>query len=242
MNVIFVSYTDFSSPSGMHIFHLANALAKCGVRCATYNGGEAETVFRYGKPLFRAVDTRTSPRHFLADCNFDPKDTVIHCWTPRESSRLPTAALTALCAMPVVIHMEDNEEAITEAYRNTQPPEKRDSEALWEFGGPLFGTSHPVRSKEFLASAAGYTCIIESLLDFKPEQRRISSRVFEINTLSRGMDHMQDSLKNFLAITGAISAERNFKLLLERVLREALQAASADGGTVRLLDEKGNRF
>lgn len=169
MNSIFVNYHDFTSPSGMHIFHLANALVKLGVRCASYNGGKAETVFRYGTPLFHAADRRVAPHRFLADCNFDPKETIIHCWTPREASRLLTAELTALCDAPVVIHMEDHEEAITETNLSFVRPDKRDSESIWQNGGPLFGASHPVRSKEFLNAAAGYTCIIESLLEFKPE-------------------------------------------------------------------------
>lgn len=168
MNSIFVNYHDFTSPSGMHIFHLANALAKIGVRCATYGGGKAETVSRYGKPLFRAFDRRTAPRRFLADINFDPRDTVIHCWTPREISRLLTAELKAVFDAPVVVHMEDNEEAITAANLAAVPEEKRGTEEIWQSGGPLFGASHPVRSKEFMAAAAGYTCIIEPLLEFKP--------------------------------------------------------------------------
>jgi glycosyltransferase involved in cell wall biosynthesis len=169
MNVIFVSYTDFDSPSGMHIFHLANALSKLGVRCATYNEGKAETVSLYGKPLFRAFDRRMSPRRFLAEINVDPKDTVIHCWTPREVSRLLTAELTDLCGAPVAVHMEDNEEAITKANLWAVPEEKRDSGEIWQRDGTMFGLSHPARSREFLNAAAGYTCIIETLLDFKPE-------------------------------------------------------------------------
>ncbi|MCC8194685.1 MAG: glycosyltransferase family 4 protein [Deltaproteobacteria bacterium] len=169
MNVIFVNYHDFTSPSGMHIFHLANGLARLGVRCVTYNGGKAETVTRYGKPLFRAYDKRLSPRRLVAETGVDGKDTLIHCWTPREISRLLVRDLTAVLDAPVVIHMEDHEEAITRANLAAVPEEKKDTDEIWQPGGPLFGSSHPERSRAFLDSAAGYTCIIERLLEFKPD-------------------------------------------------------------------------
>ncbi len=70
----------------------------------------------------------------------------------------------------------------------------------------------------------------------------VDSSVAEVHDLSEGMEHMQGNLKKFLAITGTISAERNFALLLERVLRETLAVASADGGMVALLDKEKNCF
>ncbi len=73
-------------------------------------------------------------------------------------------------------------------------------------------------------------------------EENIHSGVTEIHTLSQGMHRMQDNIKKFLSITGAISAERDFHLLLERVLRETLDVAAADGGMVALLDEERNCF
>lgn len=169
MNVIFVSYFDFNTPSGMHIFHLANALSRQGVRCAAYTPGNAQSVSRYGKPLFQAFDRTLSPRRLLAECDFSPAETLIHCWTPRETARRIAMELRELTGSSVVIHMEDNEKAIAEAHLAGVPERERDNEELWKPGSSLHGISHPVRHREFLASAAGYTCIIESLLEFKPE-------------------------------------------------------------------------
>ncbi len=70
----------------------------------------------------------------------------------------------------------------------------------------------------------------------------VRSRISEIHALGQGMDHMQDSLRKFLAISRTISAERNFNLLLERVLQETLAVADADGGMVALLDAKRDCF
>jgi glycosyltransferase involved in cell wall biosynthesis len=175
MQVIFVNYSDFRSQSGMHIFHLANALAKLGVSTAVCSHGSAATVTRYGKPDFLSLDMSMSPGHAAGVLNFKPGETLIHCWTPRESSRLYTEALAGELRAPVVVHMEDNEEAITgEALKQLEPggcaPDTKNFRELWRPGQRLFYFSHPRRSREFLAKARGYTCIIETLLDFKPER------------------------------------------------------------------------
>ncbi|CAK7061474.1 MAG: hypothetical protein DELT_01459 [Desulfovibrio sp.] len=169
MNVIFVNYFDFRSPSGMHIFHLANALAKLGVRSAVYSAGDAATVTRYGTPKFKSYDTWFAPFRLAADCGFKENETVIHSWTPRERVRDMTEAILAGFPAPVVVHMEDNEEAITQAHLDALSADERESDDVWQSGQPLYGFSHPERYRAFLAGAAGYTCIIEELLDFKPE-------------------------------------------------------------------------
>ena len=81
---------------------------------------------------------------------------------------------------------------------------------------------------------------VARIRDFNLEENLPDSKISEISILSQGMRHMQDSLKKFLTITDAISAERNFSLLLERVLSETLKVATADGGMVILRDEKDN--
>lgn len=169
MNVIFVSYDDFNTPSGMHIFHLANALSRQGVRCVTYTPGSAASAHRFGTPLFRVFDRLTTPRRLLVECGFTPKDTVIHAWTPREIVRHLTGELKTLSDFSVVIHMEDNEEAITGTHLETLQEAERNDERIWRAGMRFFAMSHPARHREFLAAADGYTCIIESLLDYKPE-------------------------------------------------------------------------
>lgn len=168
MNVIFINYYDFRSPSGMHIFHIANSLAKLGVRSAVYSVGKAASVSRYGRPKFHSYDTKTSPTRLVADCNFKEGETIIHSWTPRERVRVMTELFLGQFQAPVVVHMEDNEEAITEAQLEKISPEKKNSDEIWEINQEMFGFSHPERYPAFLAGAAGYTCIIEELLDFKP--------------------------------------------------------------------------
>ena len=171
MNVVFVSYYDFRSPSGMHIFHLANALAKQGVRCVAYSNGDASTVLRYGQPRFRSYDRTMAPHRLAAEVNFKPNDTIVHCWTPRERARVSAGQVADTFGAPLIVHMEDNEEAITKAnLQRLSPEEIASGEEIWNPGNRMHGFSHPERHREFMESVQGYTCIIESLLDFKPAQ------------------------------------------------------------------------
>jgi glycosyltransferase involved in cell wall biosynthesis len=173
MNIVFVNYYDFRSQSGMHIFHLSNALAKLGVAVAVCSYGDRATVARYGKPKFASHDMRLLPAQLAELLKCKPGETLIHCWTPREIARIYSENLARALKAPVVVHMEDNEDAVTSEMlkRYTTEdckPGTQKYEELWLSGKPLFGYSHPRRCREFFARCNGYTCIIESLLDFKP--------------------------------------------------------------------------
>ena len=153
----------------MHIFHLANNFADLGIECHAYcYGGSSDSVYRYGKPRFHCYSsTDTSIRDIAGKLD---GDVVIHAWTPREPSRLLTEPLAKRLKAPVIVHMEDHEgeivkDQIAHYLGNTREPADSD----WNRGGIFFGTSHPVRSQQFMEAAQGYTCIIESLLAFKPE-------------------------------------------------------------------------
>ncbi|GHV52315.1 hypothetical protein FACS1894206_00870 [Deltaproteobacteria bacterium] len=168
MDVVFVNYYDFRSQSGMHIFHLANALVKQGVRVAVCSHGDGETVSRYGKAKFTSYDNRTNPRKLADILRFTRGETLVHAWTPRENVRVYTESLAEAMNAPVVVHMEDNEEAITAGYIANGAAEK--GEGYDPFASAATpAISHPARYREFLRSAGGYTCIVEALLDFKPE-------------------------------------------------------------------------
>lgn len=164
---VFINYWDFSSPSGMHIFHLSNALTDIGHECTVYCcTGQPDTVARYGKPRFRCTgEAEISIAALAAELRAGKGDYLVHSWTPREIPRRATLELAALLDAPHLVHMEDNEEAI---FTNNSE-NKGDDPSLWEAGGCLSGFSHPVRYREFLNSAQGFTCIAESLLDFKPD-------------------------------------------------------------------------
>ena len=63
------------------------------------------------------------------------------------------------------------------------------------------------------------------------------TRIDEIHGLGRAMTQMRETIQKFLEITTALSGERNFDVLLQRVLKEALDAAGGSGAVVYLSDE-----
>ena len=69
-------------------------------------------------------------------------------------------------------------------------------------------------------------------------QSDVQSGVSEIQALAGRMQELQGDVREMLAITKAINSERDFEVLLQRVLGEMLSVAKADGGIVALLDEE----
>src|SRR5262249_13412559 len=65
------------------------------------------------------------------------------------------------------------------------------------------------------------------------------SRISEIFDLGRAMADMRGTIRKFLDITTALASERNYERLLQRVLKEAHDAAGGSGGVVYLLDDEG---
>jgi HD-GYP domain-containing protein (c-di-GMP phosphodiesterase class II)/HAMP domain-containing protein len=66
------------------------------------------------------------------------------------------------------------------------------------------------------------------------------SRIAEVDELAATMGVMKNSLQQFFAISKALSAEKDYRKLLEMILREACAISHADGGAILILsdDEK----
>lgn len=65
------------------------------------------------------------------------------------------------------------------------------------------------------------------------------SLIREVDRLAVAMTAMKHSLRRFLDIGGALSAERDFDALLALILRETIGVTGASGGAVHLLSEDG---
>jgi len=65
------------------------------------------------------------------------------------------------------------------------------------------------------------------------------SRIREVDRLAVAMTAMKHSLRRFLDISGALSAERDFDALLDLILRETVAVTGASGGAVHLLSDDG---
>lgn len=163
MRVLFVNYYHLDTNSGIHIFNLANELTRLGLECSVCVPWGKQAVNALGRPLFETFDFEE------ASLRNQPAFDLIHAWTPRESVRSMTEELTQIYQCPYVVHLEDNEEAVLEAFLKTSISQllKLSSDELDRLiPGYL---SHPLRYKEFLKHAAGVSTVINTLLEFCPE-------------------------------------------------------------------------
>jgi glycosyltransferase involved in cell wall biosynthesis len=162
VNIVFVNHASFASNSAVHIFHVANELARLGVDCTVAVPKDAQTVQDLGAPLFRAATYEEMVRSPPGGTG----PTLVHAWTPREIVRRFTEALTARAGCGYLVHLEDNEETIFERMAGTSAVaalRRRPDADVPD------SVSHPVRYKRFLAGAAGVTALIDRLLEFKPD-------------------------------------------------------------------------
>jgi len=66
----------------------------------------------------------------------------------------------------------------------------------------------------------------------------VRSRIAEVDDLATTMSVMKSSLQQFFEISRALSAEKDYKKLLEMILREACKVAHADGGAILITNDE----
>jgi HD-GYP domain-containing protein (c-di-GMP phosphodiesterase class II)/HAMP domain-containing protein len=66
---------------------------------------------------------------------------------------------------------------------------------------------------------------------------KIRSYIGEINDLGRALERMRRTIRKFLKIGHALAGERDFKPLLDRVLRETIDVVRSDGGAIYMVDD-----
>lgn len=164
MHVIFVNYFDFQGPSGIHIFHLANALSDVNITSTVLVPNVPESVKNFGKPGFKVMSFEEAKKNLQENSDAD----IIHAWTPRETTRWMTERLSNLLGIPYIVHMEDNEEvvlaSINLAYRMGR---------IWQRIRAPFNMKpeplpHPKKYREFISKAAGATVLIDKLEEYVP--------------------------------------------------------------------------
>ena len=95
-------------------------------------------------------------------------------------------------------------------------------------------------SHRIAANLDALTAFAAAIRQFRFDARlRVRTRIIEIDELGSAMRQMRDTIRQFLDISTALSAERKFDRLLQRVLQEAHDAAGGIGGIVYLLEEDG---
>jgi HD-GYP domain-containing protein (c-di-GMP phosphodiesterase class II)/HAMP domain-containing protein len=68
----------------------------------------------------------------------------------------------------------------------------------------------------------------------------VNTGIDEVDELSIIMNEMKTTIRRFLEIGSALTAERDFSSLLNRILREMVDVARAAGGAIYLLEQDGS--
>ncbi|OPX66032.1 MAG: D-inositol-3-phosphate glycosyltransferase [Methanoregulaceae archaeon PtaB.Bin009] len=169
VNILFVTYYDFSSNSAIQIHAFANQLVKFGHDCiiAVPNNKDSSYEVIGGDILYTPIDfPRLFRDKYLFRDGHGPD--IIHAWTPREVVRKVCVPLVEKYHCKLVIHLEDNEEhVIANYFHNTIQALKSYSRADITALTPE-RLSHLFFYRDFLDMADGITLIMDTLSEFVP--------------------------------------------------------------------------
>lgn len=164
LNILFVLYGSIESNGGLHARLHAARLEAQGFICrfaVPYVGGGPKATSTEGGagrgPSLIAHRSLFEGEGFIPPCD------IIHAWTPRENVRKVCEKLLERCRCPLVVHLEDNEEYLTEAMVG-RPFDDLARLSDSELDELIFThTYHPRKGRAFLDRADGLTLIADSL-------------------------------------------------------------------------------
>jgi glycosyltransferase involved in cell wall biosynthesis len=169
VNILFVNYGDFKTNSLNHIAGFANALCAAGHACVVAVPSGPETISAIREPLFIPATYAAilAKPGLFPDAR--PAD-LIHAWTPREGVRKFVLAYQRAITTParVIIHLEDNERYLIEAYTGQPFAELRTASPHDTDRWLVDGLPHPLRHESFLRVADGVTHIVDRLREHIP--------------------------------------------------------------------------
>lgn len=166
LNILFVSHSRMSTNSGYHVQYYANMAAHQGasVIVAAPKIDDNEQ-FMYDS--FRIQTYKEIEENGISYPDARSPD-IVHAWSPREKVRKFCSSLANRYSFKTVIHMEDNEEHLTE---NATGRTFEDLSALSaEKLDQLIPQNrfHPLHGWQWLKQADGLTMIIDTLQRFNP--------------------------------------------------------------------------
>lgn len=162
MNLLILAHNFLSSNSGNHICQLVKSFAALGADAAVAVPDGQETTAPPEADFRVLAYTEARDLRFSDGSGAD----LIHAWTPRQHVVRGTRDLARIHACPYVVHLEDNEHAITAAYLKLTIEELLKLAARDQtLHVPEF-LAHPTEMRRFLDEAAGITALIDRLLEF----------------------------------------------------------------------------
>jgi len=201
VNILFITYYDFSSNSAIQIHSFANQLVKFGHDCiiAVPNNKDSVNEVIGGEILYTPTDysSMASDRYLFRD-GHGPD--IIHAWTPREVVRKVCVPLVEKYGCKLVIHLEDNEEHIIANYfHNTIQGLKSYSRAEITALTPE-RLSHLFFYRDFLHMADGITLIMDTLSEFVPAAKDYTVIWPGVDCTRFDPSQVEGNLKNALGI------------------------------------------
>lgn len=163
VNVLFANYGQSDNNSAYHIAGFASGLAArghdvCVTVVKSVPDGTVQSIDGY-----RLASHRTVLKTGVTFADGRPAD-VLHVWTPRECMRqFAEKHAAARGHGALVIHIEDNEEAIFERFTGHSVEEARTLDEPWSKG-----LIHPLHYWDFLSSASGVTMVHQCLDPLAP--------------------------------------------------------------------------
>lgn len=165
-SVVFVSHGAFDSNSGGHVCHFANALGAAGLDVTVVAPGDKAGAGSFGPVRFAPMSYEEAKRESWS--RLLAGRSLLHAWTPREKVAEVADAILAKVGCPYLVHLEDHEIHVTEAFSATPwaELERMSDREVAARVSPAF--SRPATMRRFLAGAAGMTVIVETLRDLVP--------------------------------------------------------------------------
>jgi glycosyltransferase involved in cell wall biosynthesis len=170
-NILFVLPDGIDSKHGYQVDILSRMLASQGATCTIAvpelsdeqraASSEPSSLMAHGSSLITSHNSLHTD-HASRLTSYD----AIHAWTPREIVREFTEKLLARHNCPLIIHLEDNEEYLTEKTMGkpwaelAKMPEARLDKLIPK------NRYHPTRGRKFLDKALGLSMVIDTLNRF----------------------------------------------------------------------------
>lgn len=167
MNILFANYGDFSSNSLNHIGAFAGRLSLLDNACVVAVPKNPQSIAGIPAPRFIPAtfeELLAKPRFFPDGRGAD----IVHAWTPRENVREFALAYLRLSPARLVIHLEDNEEYLTQANLGLSEEAVFSEQGMAKANLTAEALSHPLRYRFFLRTADAVTVIVPTLRCFVP--------------------------------------------------------------------------
>jgi len=174
LNVLFVLYESLESNSGYHAQLHAARLVEQGADCLFAVPDGSDEVRQTSRSPLNSVSVLPFSAIIALDTPFPFADgrspDVIYAWTPREVVRKFVEKLLDRYASALIIHLEDNEEYLTEAKVGRSFAElAKLPEADLDRLIPA-NRYHPIKGRAFLDRAQGLTMITNALNSFNTQK------------------------------------------------------------------------